>query len=100
MVMQSEVPGQTQSATPHTPGNSPKQVSCTTSGTESLEAAIKLCRYHTGRHVILSFLGAFHGRTYGSMSISSSKYLHRTGFQPLPAGTYQVPFPNPYHPPF
>jgi 4-aminobutyrate aminotransferase len=83
-----------------TPGNFPKQVFFTNSGTESIEAAMKLCRHHTGRPVIISFLGAFHGRTYGSMSISSSKYLHRTGFQPLPAGTYQVPFPNPYHPPF
>ncbi|MEO8285797.1 MAG: acetyl ornithine aminotransferase family protein [Chloroflexota bacterium] len=83
-----------------TPGSFAKQVFFTNSGTESIEAAIKLCRHHTGRPVILSFLGGFHGRTYGSMSISSSKYLHRTGFQPLPAGTYQTPFPNPYHPPF
>jgi 4-aminobutyrate aminotransferase len=83
-----------------TPGTFEKQVFFTNSGTESIEAAMKLCRHHTGRPVLISFLGAFHGRTYGSMSLSTSKYLHRTGFQPLPAGTYQAPFPNPYRPQF
>jgi 4-aminobutyrate aminotransferase len=83
-----------------TPGNFPKQVFFTNSGTESIEAAMKLCRHHTGRPVLISFIGAFHGRTYGSMSLSTSKYLHRTGFQPLPAGIYHAPFPNPYRPPF
>jgi len=83
-----------------TPGSFPKQVFFTNSGTESIEAAMKLCRYHTGRPVLISFLGGFHGRTYGSMSLSSSKYLHRTGFQPLLAGIHHAPFPNPYHPPF
>ena len=61
---------------------------------------MKLCRYHTGRPVLISFLGAFHGRTYGSMSLSSSKYLHRTKFQPLLPGIYHAPYPNPYHKPF
>jgi 4-aminobutyrate aminotransferase len=83
-----------------TPGDFPKQVFFTNSGTESIEAAMKLCRHHTGRPVLISFIGAFHGRTYGSMALSSSKYLHRTGFQPLPAGIYHAPFPNPYRPPF
>src|SRR5688572_7751593 len=83
-----------------TPGDFPKQVFFTNSGTESIEAAMKLCRHHTGRPVLISFIGAFHGRTYGSMSLSTSKYLHRTGFQPLPAGIYHAPFPNPYRPPF
>jgi len=83
-----------------TPGSFPKQVFFTNSGTESIEAAMKLCRHHTGRPVLISFLGGFHGRTYGSMSLSSSKYLHRTGFQPLLSGIYQAPYPNPYHPPF
>jgi 4-aminobutyrate aminotransferase len=83
-----------------TPGKFEKQVFLTNSGTESIEAAMKLCRHHTGRPVLISFLGAFHGRTYGSMSLSSSKYLHRTGFQPLLAGIYHAPYPNTYRPPF
>jgi 4-aminobutyrate aminotransferase len=83
-----------------TPGEGEKQVFFTNSGTESIEAAMKLCRHHTGRPVLISFLGAFHGRTYGSMSLSTSKYLHRTGFQPLVAGIYQAPYPNPYRPAF
>ncbi len=83
-----------------TPGDFPKQVFFTNSGTESVEAAMKLCRHHTGRPALISFLGAFHGRTYGSMSLSTSKYLHRTGFQPLLAGIYQAPYPNTYRPPF
>ncbi|MEO5951169.1 MAG: acetyl ornithine aminotransferase family protein [Chloroflexia bacterium] len=83
-----------------TPGSFEKQVFFTNSGTESIEAAMKLCRHHTGRPVLISFLGAFHGRTYGSMSLSTSKYLHRTGYQPLVAGIYHAPYPNPYRPPF
>ncbi|HKP52122.1 MAG TPA: acetyl ornithine aminotransferase family protein [Chloroflexia bacterium] len=83
-----------------TPGDFDKQVFFTNSGTESIEAAMKLCRHHTGRPALISFLGAFHGRTYGSMSLSSSKYLHRTGYQPLVAGIYHAPYPNSYRPPF
>lgn len=83
-----------------TPGNFEKQVFFTNSGTESIEAAMKLCRHHTGRPVLISFLGAFHGRTYGSMSLSSSKYLHRTRYQPLVAGILHAPYPNTYRPPF
>ena len=83
-----------------TPGDYEKQVFFTNSGTESNEAAMKLCHYYTGRPCFISFMGAFHGRTYGSMSLGTSKALHRTGFQPLLAGIYQAPYPNPYRPPF
>lgn len=83
-----------------TPGDFDKQVFFTNSGTESIEAAMKLCRHYTQRPVLISFLGAFHGRTYGSMSLSSSKYLHRTRYQPLVGGIYHAPYPNPYHSPF
>ncbi len=83
-----------------TPGDGEKQVFFTNSGTESIEAAMKLCRHNTGKPVLISFLGAFHGRTYGSMSLSTSKYLHRTAYQPLVGGIYHAPYPNPYHPPF
>src|SRR5579859_518940 len=83
-----------------TPGHYDKQVFFTNSGTESTEAAMKLCHHYTGRPCFISFLGAFHGRTYGSMSLGTSKALHRTRYQPLLAGVYHAPFPNPYRPPF
>ncbi len=83
-----------------TPGDFDKQVFFTNSGTEAIEAAMKLCRHHTRRPVLISFIGGFHGRTYGSMSLSSSKYLHRTSYQPLVGGIYHAPYPNTYRPPF
>ena len=83
-----------------TPGNYEKQVFFTNSGTESNEAAMKLCHYYTGRPCFISFIGAFHGRTYGSMSLGTSKALHRTHYQPLVAGIYHTPYPNPYRSPF
>ncbi len=76
----------------HAPGSFGKRVFYTNSGTESIEAAMKLARYHTRRPVLISFFGAFHGRTYGSMSLSQSKALHKTGFAPLVAGIQQVPY--------
>ncbi len=82
-----------------TPGAYDKQVFFTNSGTESTEAAMKLCHYATGRPCFISFLGAFHGRTYGSMSLGSSKALHRSRYQPLLAGIYHAPYPDPYRPP-
>ncbi len=70
----------------------------TNSGTESVEAAIKLARYHTGRSQIIGFLGAFHGRTMGSVSITASKPDYHRGFYPLLNGVVHAPFPNPYRP--
>lgn len=82
------------------PGNDDRQIFFTNSGTESTEAAMKLCHHHTGRPCFISFLGAFHGRTYGSMSLGTSKSLHRNRYQPLLPGIYHAPYPNPYRPPF
>ncbi len=65
------------------PGPAAKRVFFTNSGAESNEAALKLARRHTGRVRVISFLGAFHGRTYGAMSLSGSKPLQRRGFAPL-----------------
>ena len=65
------------------PGTDPKRVFFTNSGAEAIEAALKLSRRHTGRNRALSFLGAFHGRTYGAMSLSGSKPMQRRGFAPL-----------------
>lgn len=79
------------------PGNFPKRVYFGNSGTEAVEAALKLARYHTRRHRFIAFLGCFHGRTYGSLSLTSSKAVQRDGFGPLLSGVTHVPYPNPYH---
>jgi 4-aminobutyrate aminotransferase len=70
----------------------------TNSGTESVEAAIKLTRYHTGASQFIGFLGAFHGRTLGALTFTASKPLYHQGFYPLMNGVVHVPYPNPYHP--
>ncbi len=62
------------------------------SGTEVVEAAIKLARHATGRPYIVAFLGAFHGRTYGSVSLTASKAKYHAGFGPLLPGVYHAPF--------
>ncbi len=79
-----------------TPGKFPKRVYFGNSGTEAIEAAMKLARYHTRRHRFIAFLGAFHGRTMGSLSLTASKAVQRRGFGPLLSGVVHVPYPNPY----
>src|SRR5207237_2033664 len=76
------------------PGDSPKRVFFTNSGAEALEAALKLARWHTGRSRALAFFGAFPGRTYGAMSLSGSKLVHRRGFSPLVPDIHHVPYPR------
>src|SRR6266542_4198282 len=66
------------------------------SGTEAVEACIKLSRYATGRQNIIAFLGGFHGRTMGSLSLTASKAIHRRGFGPLVAGVYHAPYADCY----
>jgi 4-aminobutyrate aminotransferase len=70
------------------------------SGTESVEAALKLARYTTGRGRFIGFLGGFHGRTMGSLSFTSSKYTQQKGFFPTMPGVTHVPYPNKYRPLF
>lgn len=70
----------------------------TNSGTESVEAAIKLARHHTGRTEFIGFLGAFHGRTMGAVSLTASKPVYHRDFYPLMNGVVHAPFPNPYRP--
>jgi 4-aminobutyrate aminotransferase len=79
------------------PGRSPKRVFFTNSGAEALEAALKLARWHTGRSRAVAFFGAFHGRTYGAMSLSGSKLVHRRGFSPLVPDIHHVPYPRGCH---
>jgi 4-aminobutyrate aminotransferase len=66
------------------------------SGTEAVEAAIKLARYHTKRFNILAFLGSFHGRTLGSLALTSSRTVQRRGFGPMASGVFHAPYANPY----
>ena len=70
----------------------------TNSGTESVEAAIKLARYHTGRTQLIAFHGAFHGRTMGAVTLTASKPQYHRGFFPLMGGVTHVPYPDPYRP--
>jgi 4-aminobutyrate aminotransferase len=70
------------------------------SGTESVEAALKLARHTTGRGRFIGFLGGFHGRTMGSLSFTSSKYTQQKGFFPTMPGVTHVPYPNNYRPLF
>jgi 4-aminobutyrate aminotransferase len=79
-----------------TPGSFPKRVYFGNSGTEAMEAAMKLARYHTRRPGFIAFLGSFHGRTFGSLSLTASKTVQRNGFGPLLAGVAHSPYPNPY----
>ncbi len=76
------------------PGTSRKRVFFTNSGAESLEAALKLARWHTERSRAIAFFGAFHGRTYGAMSLSGSKVVHRRGFSPLVPDIHHAPYPR------
>jgi 4-aminobutyrate aminotransferase len=62
------------------------------SGTEAVEASIKLARFATKRPYIVAFLGAFHGRTYGSVSLTASKAKYHAGFGPLLPGIFHAPY--------
>ena len=66
------------------------------SGAEAVECALKLARYHTGRKQVISFLGAFHGRTMGALSLTGSKPQQKRRFSPLIPGVTHVPFPYTY----
>jgi 4-aminobutyrate aminotransferase len=72
----------------------------TNSGTEAVEAALKLARYHTRRPYLVGFYGGFHGRTYGSISMTASKPVQHRGFGPLLNGVVHAPFADPYRPVF
>ncbi|MFT3880187.1 MAG: acetyl ornithine aminotransferase family protein [Gemmatales bacterium] len=76
------------------PGSSPKKVFFTNSGTESIEAALKLAHHHTGRPNVIAFFGSFHGRTYGAMSLSASKLVHRKRFGPLVPHIHHAEYPR------
>jgi 4-aminobutyrate aminotransferase len=66
------------------------------SGAEAVEAALKLARRVTGRPGLIAFRGAFHGRTFGAASVTSSSINYRLGYEPLLPSVYLTPFPNVY----
>ncbi len=72
----------------------------TNSGTESVEGALKLARYVTGRPRFIGFYGGFHGRTMGSLAFTGSKPIQQQGNFPTMPGVTHIPYPNPYRPMF
>jgi len=78
------------------PGGGQRRVYFGNSGTEAIEAALKLARYHTGRDRFIGFLGAFHGRTMGALSLTASKAVQRARFGPLIPGVTHIPYANCY----
>lgn len=78
------------------PGDSPKKVAFGNSGSDANDAVIKFARAYTGRPYIISFIGSYHGSTYGSMSLSAISLGMRRKMGPLLPGIYHVPYPNIY----
>ena len=68
----------------------------TNSGAEAVEGAVKLARHATGRTNVIVFQGSFHGRTVGTMSLTTSKTVYRVGYQPLMSGVFVAPYPYAY----
>ena len=76
------------------PFRGPARVFIGNSGAEAVEAGIKLARHHTGRPNLIAFLGAFHGRTMGAVSLTASKAKYHDHFGPMLPGVYHVPYGN------
>jgi 4-aminobutyrate aminotransferase len=71
----------------------PARVFFTNSGAEAIEGAMKLARYTSGRPSYIAFIGGFHGRTFGALSLTASKASQRRGFAPLLSSVFHAPFP-------
>ncbi len=80
------------------PMSGPHRVYYGNSGAEAIEAALKLARYHTGRPNLIACYNAFHGRTMGALSLTSSRITQRARFAPLLPGVFHIPYPDPYRP--
>ena len=78
------------------PGSEAKRVYFGNSGTEAIEAAMKLARYATRRDKFIAFYGCFHGRTMGALSLTASKAVQRKGFGALLSGVEHIPYPYAY----
>lgn len=81
------------------PGPRPKKALLLNSGTEAVENAVKIARAVTGRPGLIAFQGAFHGRTYMSLSLTSKVEPYKKNFGPFMPEVYRVPFPDPYRSP-
>lgn len=79
------------------PGPEPKKTIFLSTGAEAVENAVKIARAATGRTAIITFGGAFHGRTMLTMAMTGKVVPYKAGFGPLPGEVYHVPFPVPYH---
>lgn len=79
------------------PGDTPKKSIFLTTGAEAVENTIKIARRYTGRTAVISFSGAFHGRTMMAMALTGKVVPYKKGFGPFPAEVYHVPFPIGYH---
>ncbi len=77
----------------------PWQAFLSNSGAEAVEAAVKLARVATGRPVILTFRGGYHGRTAQTMALTTAKNVYRADFEPLPGSVYSTAFPYCYRAP-
>ncbi|HFQ95780.1 MAG TPA: acetyl ornithine aminotransferase family protein [Anaerolineae bacterium] len=82
------------------PISGPTKVFFGNSGAEAVEAALKLARWYTKRPRFIAFYKAFHGRTFGALSLTASKTVQRNGFAPLLSGVSHAFYPNPYRNPF
>ena len=82
------------------PVSGPAMTFFANSGTEAVEAALKLARHVTRRSRFIGFLGAFHGRTMGSLAFTASKHTQQRGYFPAMPGVVHVPYPNQYRPVF
>lgn len=78
------------------PGPDAKRVYFGNSGAEAIEAALKMARYHTHRGKFIAFLGGFHGRTMGALSLTGSKSVQKKGFAPLLGGVTHIPYGHCY----
>jgi 4-aminobutyrate aminotransferase len=94
---QSQLAKRLAQSTPGTPG---KKVFFTNSGTESVEAALKLARWNTQQPMTLGLIGAFHGRSLGSLTMTSSRPVHRRRFNAYTGGGTHIPPPNCYRCPY
>ncbi len=82
------------------PGNYEKKIFFTNSGTESAEAALKIARWHRRRPVTIGLLGAFHGRSMGALTMTSSKPVQRARYAAFAGGGHHIPAPNCYRCPY
>ena len=82
------------------PGPGPKKAALFNSGAEAVENAVKIARAYTGRSAVVAFEGAFHGRTYMALSLTSRVHPYKARFGPFVPEVYRVPYPYPYRSPF